>query len=56
MVSKFKNNRNAAICARVNELRDSNKPIMQTYSEVGEEFGLTEDTVFRIFRKIGYYK
>ena len=49
MKSDLKERRNAAIVKRVNELLGQNRPIMDIYAQVGEEFWLEETTIRLIY-------
>lgn len=55
MKSNLKERRNAAIVKRVQELLGSKRPIMDVYSQVGEEFWLEETTIRLIYNKNSHY-
>ena len=55
MQSKLKERRNAAIVKRVYELLDDDRPIMDVYAQVGEEFWLEETTIRQIYNKYAIY-
>ena len=55
MQSKLKERRNAAIVKRVQELLGKGRPIMDIYTEVGEEFWLDDTTIRKIYNKYDIY-